>query len=69
MYACIHSLPSVQLLGLFLTATLAEVCRLGYIPTDAELDLGVADPYADENGGQEPHVPARKTAANNYVFV
>ena len=42
----------LSMLGLGLTGLLAELCRVGFIPSEEELRDGLLiDPYADENSG------------------
>ena len=41
----------LQMLGIFLTAACAEVCRIGYVPTDEQTLEGLPDPYEDDTIG------------------
>eukprot|EP00277_Geminigera_cryophila_P035425 CAMPEP_0173121984 /NCGR_PEP_ID=MMETSP1102-20130122/53802_1 /TAXON_ID=49646 /ORGANISM="Geminigera sp., Strain Caron Lab Isolate" /LENGTH=280 /DNA_ID=CAMNT_0014029077 /DNA_START=85 /DNA_END=923 /DNA_ORIENTATION=+ len=42
----------LAIIGISLTAMMAEMCRYGYVPTDKEMTLhGLVNPYSDDNAG------------------
>jgi hypothetical protein len=45
------------MLGIFLTAACAEVCRIGYVPTDEQILEGLPNPYEDDTIGLRFSLP------------
>ncbi len=46
-----ESKTCLPLLGLILTAISSEICFYGYVPTEAEMLEGMADPYTSPSAG------------------